>query len=250
MTKWSSLRRIGQSRVVALTTLVPILGFIIGFNKEVVDLMTLAPEVVQKILQIQIEPESLTRAASLNRLYFLYCGLCLVGFASFVFIVCCPNVIKNHDNPSSYYERERDFMPAFRARNMVQKLVETYLYRKSLGARISYSDSFMQMFERFFDQIAHHIQMQDDEALKEAIPNSEAVIRALASKPGSFERESIITLMLQREHTLYCLRINYELWDTCRLIFRICCASLYVVGFLVLFIPTMQTLYRIALELR
>ena len=46
---WSSIRRVGQSRLLALTIVVPFLGSLLLFNQYVVDLFTLSPDVVKRL---------------------------------------------------------------------------------------------------------------------------------------------------------------------------------------------------------
>ncbi len=44
MLPWSSIRRIGQSRLLSLTIVVPFLGSLLLFNQHVVELLTLSPD--------------------------------------------------------------------------------------------------------------------------------------------------------------------------------------------------------------
>jgi hypothetical protein len=60
---WSTLRTIGQSRVLSLTILVPFVGYLILFNEHVLSLLTLWPELFGGA------------DAIVGRLYFIYFGL-------------------------------------------------------------------------------------------------------------------------------------------------------------------------------
>src|SRR6478672_12164520 len=94
---WSSLRRIGQSRWVSLTIFVPVLGFLILFNQAVVHALAIAPEVLAKIFGVETSmPQSIATGLTLNRLYFLYYGLSLIGFASGIYFLRCPNLLKQY----------------------------------------------------------------------------------------------------------------------------------------------------------
>src|SRR4051794_39106992 len=90
---WSSIRRIGQSRLLTLTIIVPFLGSVILFNQAVVDLLSISPEVVRRWFHLASERSDEAKATAhtltLSRLYFVYFGLSFLGFGSAVFALFC-----------------------------------------------------------------------------------------------------------------------------------------------------------------
>src|SRR3954447_15866950 len=92
---WSAIRRIGQSRLLGLTIVVPFLGSLMLFNQSVVDVLTLSPELVRRWLQLSAsETADAARKLTLSRLYYVYFGLSFLGIGSSLFVLFCPLEIK------------------------------------------------------------------------------------------------------------------------------------------------------------
>ena len=93
---WSAIRRIGQSRLLSLTIIVPFLGSVILFNQVVVDLLILSPELVRRWFHLDGQTEQAIHAIAhnltLSRLYYVYFGLSFLGFGSSLFALFCPTV--------------------------------------------------------------------------------------------------------------------------------------------------------------
>ncbi|WP_217511759.1 hypothetical protein [Vibrio metschnikovii] len=97
--KWCTLRLIGSSKVVKLTIIMPFLGYLILFNNEIIIYFELS----KSALGID---SAVIEAVSFNRLYQLYFGLMIVGLASLLFSLFCPQIIKTNADEYSYYEKE------------------------------------------------------------------------------------------------------------------------------------------------
>src|SRR4051794_6374822 len=88
---WSAIRRIGQSRLLALTIVVPFIGSLLLFNQGVVDVLTLSPELVRRWLHISAETSAdAARKLTFARLYYVYFGLTFLGIGSALFVLFCP----------------------------------------------------------------------------------------------------------------------------------------------------------------
>jgi hypothetical protein len=90
---WSSLRLLGQSRLLAFTAIVPLLGSLLLFNEHVIDILLLSPSLVGRWLDVP-DPTEASRTLTFHRLYFVYFGLSFLGIGSFGFALLCPNEIK------------------------------------------------------------------------------------------------------------------------------------------------------------
>jgi len=100
---WSAVRRIGQSRLIALTIIVPFLGSLLLFNQSVVDVLTLSPELVRRWLHLSVnESTEAARRLTLTRLYYVYFGLTFLGIGSSLFVLFCPLYIKNYSTEIEY----------------------------------------------------------------------------------------------------------------------------------------------------
>lgn len=104
---WSAIRRIGQSRLLALTIVVPFLGSLLMFNQAVVDVLTLSPELVRRWFHLTVENSAdAARKLTLARLYYVYFGLTFLGVGSSLFVLFCPLDIKNYSTAIEYQTTE------------------------------------------------------------------------------------------------------------------------------------------------
>lgn len=124
---WSAIRRIGQSRLLALTIVVPFLGSLLIFNQHVVDFLSLSPDFMKRIFPSGDAIEQ-SRQATLNRLYYAYFGLSFLGIASFLFSLACPRQIKEHTSAREYAEHEFSYVSEARIGIIMSELATLYVY--------------------------------------------------------------------------------------------------------------------------
>ena len=86
--RWSQLRAIGGTSAARMAILVPIVGYWIIFNSELVRYSALIFDNAAATIPI--------------RLYLTYFGLSFVGFASVIFQLACPDEIKAYASPEQY----------------------------------------------------------------------------------------------------------------------------------------------------
>lgn len=97
--KWSSLRTIGNSTLVRLTILIPIVGYLLLLNANISDFFRLHADLL---------PDACAKSSScaqtywMARLYLLYFGLTFCGVASSLYQIRCDPRIKAYDTPESY----------------------------------------------------------------------------------------------------------------------------------------------------
>jgi hypothetical protein len=124
---WSAIRRIGQSRLLGLTILVPFLGSLLLFNQHVVDVLTLSPELIKRWFGGTEEQVSATaRDITLNRLYFIYFGLSFLGIASALFALFCPLEIKSHGSAREYMQVDGPLVTEARMSLIVPEIARAF----------------------------------------------------------------------------------------------------------------------------
>lgn len=91
---WSLLGSVGNSGVAKATILIPIIGYMIIFNENLVQYFNLAKEVggVRLGEEFTVSP----------RLLIIYFGLCAVAVGASLYSFFCPPEIKMYKNPSAY----------------------------------------------------------------------------------------------------------------------------------------------------
>jgi hypothetical protein len=102
---WTSLRSIGNLRVVQLTILVPVIGYFILFNDELVQRLEFSRQVIPRIDQhIGLS------AGTLLKLMSLYFGFCFVALGSALFSIFCPALVKRYQDFAEYARTEIDLL--------------------------------------------------------------------------------------------------------------------------------------------
>jgi hypothetical protein len=87
LSSWSRLRSIGNSAPARATIVIPLVGYLIIFNEQVLSYLTLSPEIFGKSVGIS------------TKLLNIYFGLCFVAIASFLFAWFCPLQIRKYGAP-------------------------------------------------------------------------------------------------------------------------------------------------------
>lgn len=103
---WSALKRIGQSKLLQLTILIPIFGYMIFFNYELVD-------IVKKSTNYLYDKNIInTKVLFINsyKLYYLYFGFSLLGIASILYKIVSPDLINEYLSLREYIEKETNIM--------------------------------------------------------------------------------------------------------------------------------------------
>jgi hypothetical protein len=108
---WTMLRATGNSPPVKLTILIPVIGYAIIFNEKIIQYLQISENIlnVQNILR---EPDILHSPVSW-RLLCLYFGLCLVAFASIIYAVWCPTLIKKYASATEFVANDSPHIAFF-----------------------------------------------------------------------------------------------------------------------------------------
>jgi len=115
---WSSLKRIGQSPAARATILVPMIGYFILLHQEFAHLFQfkVGRERPLCVLSVCVE---LTPIA---RYYFVYFGLFVVGLATLIFRVRCPETILRSDSLYAFIDQEMAIFTPSRLSEQLRRL--------------------------------------------------------------------------------------------------------------------------------
>lgn len=196
---WESIRKIGQSKILGLTILVPILGYMILFNEQLVHYFELSKDIFTSTV-IDASPDGVNISNdNKSRLFYFYFGFSFLGFGSLIYQLFCPSIIKEH---SSDREFIRDGLSL-----MTEKRID--LVRRYLGQKVD---------ESLFPELAD---------LKQRFK----IAKEMNLEHGTKHRElAAKDLML--------MQWQYENWSY--FIARIFIFALYLLGFGILAIPTLE----------
>jgi hypothetical protein len=110
---WDNLRIIGNSRIVKLTTIFPLVGYLIVFNEHVVSALHLEHSVLGGMTADQF---------LISRLRLLYFGLFFTGIGAAFFTLFCPPKIKQYADAVEFAQREIHFLPLPEFYSLVKEL--------------------------------------------------------------------------------------------------------------------------------
>ena len=88
---WRLLRSVGNSRAAKLTVLIPLVGYLILLNDDIVGHLSLSKDVFGDAVD-----------ATLTRLLAVYVGLVFIAIASVAFAIWCPREVKRYGSPEEY----------------------------------------------------------------------------------------------------------------------------------------------------
>lgn len=97
--KWNTLRVIGNSTIGKAAIVVPVLGYLLLFNHEVVNFLKLHSTLCNE-------------CAISWRLIFFYFGSFFVAIGSVLYGLACPVVVERHAGAHDFYEAEKEYYDA------------------------------------------------------------------------------------------------------------------------------------------
>ncbi|MFK4522163.1 hypothetical protein ABIF90_000144 [Bradyrhizobium japonicum] len=274
---WSAIRRIGQSKLLAFTIIVPFLGSIILFNQTTVAALSLSPELVRRWLHLGSEgSEQINDAAhalTLSRLYYIYFGLSFLGFGSALFGLFCPTTIKDHSSVTAYQATESPFSSPPKFRIMLRQIAyeacawiwfsEDDLYSLFTSPvwfrRAGEPTDFQILFRNVILDVygawcrENPESELDGEVFEDRLsrPDTSKLAYAIAfpNRIRSIFVDELAAVAFNGPTRSDILALSYMAHDHSRPVLRLCTAGCYAVGFFLLLIPTGQTFYRVILSL-
>ena len=97
---------IGNSSIVKMTVLIPVIGYMVIFNDYLVDYFQISRHL--------FEPTYVQRSGGATivswRLLFIYFGLCSLGIGSAIYQFCCPETIKQFATSIDFIGATRSHM--------------------------------------------------------------------------------------------------------------------------------------------
>lgn len=270
---WSAIRRIGQSRLLSLTIVVPFLGSVILFNQAVVDVLTLSPELVRRWLHLDGQAEQVRAVAhnlTLSRLYYVYFGLSFLGFGSSLFALFCPITVKDHSSATHFQNAEIGLASKPRVNILMGEVVrEAYFwdweseedhivsFRTSLVVRRAGAPTdFLALFREVVAEIyaewcrrhpdsgEDHSHFEDFRGARDPWKIGGAVAFPKDRHETFFAAEMRDTAFEEATRADV-LALAYMAFDNTKPILRIWTVAFYVIGFGFLLVPTIQTFYSV-----
>jgi hypothetical protein len=145
--KWDELRRLGNSRLVKLTILVPLIGYMILFNDELLKYLELSsPYFHDVFLRGRLASDGGGLSLSLAyRLYLFYFGFTTLAAGALIYEFCCPRLVHEYGSAAEYVRIEATTTDKVRLDGLaIPMLVEKY-HRECAAAGVSVLDVWMRL---------------------------------------------------------------------------------------------------------
>lgn len=119
---WALIRRIGESKILNMTMLIPFFGYMIIFNEQIVHLF----EVSKDIFLHTIDATSTGNTGISNdakmRLFYFYFGFTFLGIGSLTYQLLCPDLIKEYASNREFIREEISLMTPKRIQETIEHL--------------------------------------------------------------------------------------------------------------------------------
>ncbi len=265
---WSTLRNLGQSRLLAYTALVPFLGFVLLFNEQLVDLLSLSPTVAAQLSGSMPDTSAgIAKEITLHRLYLAYFGLSFLGLSSFLYNLLCPIEIKTFSSASEFVNSERPLTTMPRRGLLIGEITNDFIIaqletkgrlRRGLSD-LQYPMQVVSMFSAVFKGIfenSDHPQKRPEGDIS-AGQSELGVYTALGEVDVFKVAEILMTgrmylrafkenfIVAAEPFAVDLLTLRYMGLDHSRAVYRIVISLFYMLGFGILFYPTALTFIQL-----
>lgn len=271
---WSSIRRVGQSRLMAMTIVVPLVGSLLLFNQHLINLLTLSPAIIGKWFD-GIGSDEASKMLTFSRLYYLYFGLSFLGMGSAMFAMLCPIDVKNNASVREYLQAEGDLVTRARMGLIIPNIAEqflSYFGNDDFGesptriARLSEPREFTSLYYQVFHEIylafqrsqevpegdveENSVLSEDEFADHRGRPDVQKIAQVLYMGTGAHQYiiHEIQNLSAMPAHKNDVLTLQYQALDHSKPWSRVIVTGFYALGFTLLFIPTLISFVKITAQ--
>lgn len=112
---WQALSRVGESSVSKLTVIIPVIGYLIIFNENIAQYLTIKfPSLVN------------SNPFEFSPIYYTYFGLLLFSIATILFNITCPETISSSKDQFDFIEKEYSYISRSNYEKIDKKIKEKY----------------------------------------------------------------------------------------------------------------------------
>lgn len=251
-----------------LTILAPLLGTFLLFNQNTVDLFHFDQTFLQNI---GVRPDgSEISSFTIVNIYFLYFGLCALGFGSFLFNAFCPDEIKLESFITTYIANVRWSENAVVAKSKLQFVLDAY-FKENRNVERDFSlatpEYPLEVEQDFYNLISEMFSKTDYQGTPSSdanaedehsgmgevyfatgYPNIHEIARMVWSSPKAIWAFTLPFKDLSQDFAKDIAYVEFKTLNYSSFKIRLWIAALYVIGFLLLLKPTAETFFRLAIN--
>jgi hypothetical protein len=123
LSRWDELRTLGNSRLVRLTVLIPIIGYMILFNDKLTEYLEFSGANFRDVFIVSLTNADTLSLSVAYRLYCFYFGFTFLAAASIAYAIACPSIVKAYGSAAAFYETERQIMDERRLQRMLYDII-------------------------------------------------------------------------------------------------------------------------------
>lgn len=190
--KWTDLRRLGNSKIVKSTVLIPLIGYLILFNEDIVAAAQMSDDLVGRSILLNVLFDVVTPAMEVSyRLYFIYFGLTSIAVGSILFQLFCPHLIKLYETHAVYVEQEERVTTDSMEGKIRQRILSNEFHH-SLFDKFEVNSS--KLFQIYESTARENLKKPPNKALLNSFQNLTDGI--LAKFSGDTEKSDALALMV------------------------------------------------------
>ena len=220
LVKWSLLRTIGNSKIFNLTIIIPVIGYFILFNDEVVRNL----EFSEAVIGSPVKEYRGLRDQTLFKLFCVYFGFYVLATGLILYYAFCPNLIKRYKTYVDYITAEIELVTE-------KKVRELRRLNAMLGGTNSFDFEALYSLLQYFLDVLHKEKPNEDQRSPEELAHQIENLRR--------ERQLNINNLMSDV---------YENSDKSRPFARVLVFSLFVLGFTFLAIPSLMMFCQVLLR--
>ncbi|MVT00485.1 hypothetical protein [Devosia marina] len=259
--RWSSLSKIGNSRIATITIFAPIIGYLVVFNSTL-------SEYVALVSPFGAEPIGINAIDYLHskRLYFLYLGVLGVGLATALYAALAPEPIKTSASAVDYVRHMSDLNTPNIVRDSFLSTISLYRRYNNeeqrhpmfSGGSLSSLDRVSSALHPFIRSMFEGTDTDIDILEHDALDYGDEARESLVTGSGNVRTDSIMEILqsgrnidrpFQYEFLNEVVKnpkdvffLEYISLDYSAFARRVTVAVVYAVGFTLLLVPTITTL--------
>ncbi len=244
---WSAISRLGKSPLLHLTILAPFIGWLILFNQQVVELLTVSKNII-------FDNEQSGASYTLARLHQVYFGLVALGSASFIFTLFCPSLVKETQSEEDYVSRKREILSQPSRATLITELSQKYIDSHPENStptalqRTSFPTGIENLFHDSLEAVYRRTDMNDGSSIYLSATDNilfDKLIEMLANR-RRVERDYWQSFHIYSDSVQTdLLKVEFNLAEYSKPLWRLTASFLYTLGFGLLAIPTIETTFKI-----
>lgn len=265
--KWSNIRRLGSSNVMKMMIFMPVIGYILLFNKHILSFLEFYEPISRKY-GVTLGGGG---ASGMSNLIYLYFGLLILGVSSVLYHIFSPSEVSQHESAPDYVKYMDQISSDLILSNSLDTVLYSYInsgsddemssfYRYS---PLSLPDNVSEMIHEFGSNVLKNTEFDIDsyDPASQIESNEDFEGVRFYTGSGYIDTQAVLTIMYQAPKVVWAysvplrktavsmkydvLFLEYQSLNYSKLKLRILIGFMFLVGYVLVVVPTVKTSFGI-----